>query len=245
MRDTQGIIERVRRISAGVQRVEIAIDPAQHGIQPGQFFLARVTRSLDPYLREPWIPVHRQGNTVTIERSLGFRYDPGQVVQMLGPLGKPVALNPKVRNVLLLAIESTPVSLLMLAEQAIQANQSVMLVLIGAAQNYPLEALPEELEVIRAPDQFSWTNQKQAIGWAEQVFAVAPPPDNGARYAQLVDLVREIRVELPKGYLTGFFQPPMPCGVGACGACLVRGRKREMPSCTEGPAFDLLDLVLG
>ena len=42
--------------------------------------------------------------------------------------------------------------------------------------------------------------------------------------------------------IIGLFQPPLPCGVGACQACLIRRDGEEVPTCLEGPAFDLTTL---
>jgi aerobic-type carbon monoxide dehydrogenase small subunit (CoxS/CutS family) len=51
--------------------------------------------------------------------------------------------------------------------------------------------------------------------------------------------VRRVRMNVPEGYAYGLFQPPMPCGVGACGACLVRSGGEDVAACVDGPAFDL------
>lgn len=244
MRDAQAIIERVKRTSATVQRLDVVVDAAQRGTQPGQHFLARLTESLDPYLREPWIPIRRQGNLLVIERPAGRLYQPGQVVTLLGPIGKPITLRDTVRTLLLIAYDATPASLLMLAEQAIQSKRSVTLVLVGSAQHYALEALPAEIEVLRGDEQGQWPEQKQNFGWADQIIAVAPPPSDLRRYARLVEDVRKVRVEVAEGYLTGLFQPPMPCGIGACQACLIRCPHHEVLACVDGPALDLLSVSL-
>lgn len=245
MRDAQTIIERVRRTSTALQRLEIAVESGHRSVQPGQHFLARLTESWDPYLREPWIPVHQQGNSITIERPAGHSYQPGQVVSLLGPVGKPISLRDSTRTLLLIAYDSTPASLLMLAEQALTAHIGVTLVLVGAAQQYALEALPAEIEVLRGDDKGEWPEQRQNFGWADQIIAIAPPPHDLKRYGRLLEAARTVRVEIPAGYLIGLFQPPMPCGVGACQACLIRCQHNEMLACIDGPAMDLLDVALG
>ncbi len=242
MNDLAAIIERVRRVSATTQRLDVAVEGASR-IQPGQHFLARLTESWDPYLREPWIPVKAYGKTVTIERPAGTVYQPGQMAHLLGPIGQPISLTESVRTLLLIAYDTTPTSLLMLASAALHRKISVTLALIGAARNYALEALPPELEIVRGDDQGEWPDQRASIGWADQIVAVSLPHDT-SRYTKLLEMAMRVRVELPHGYVRGLFQPPLPCGIGACGACLIACHRQEALACIEGPAFDLLRVTL-
>ncbi len=242
MQEAQAIIERVRRVSATIQRLDVAVDKPHRAISPGQLFLVRATTSLDPYLREPWTPVRCSNSHVVIERPVGPTYMAGQVVSLLGPVGKPIPLRETVRTLLLIANESTPASLLFLAERALARGAAVTLALIGSALHYPLEALPEEIEVIRGDDTGQWPNQPETLRWADQIVVVAPPPFDIPSYARVFQAIREARVEVPAQHVFGLFQPPMPCGVGACQACLVRRSGEETAACIDGPAFDLLTL---
>ena len=242
MREAEAIIERVRRVSATVQRLDVAVDKSHHTVGAGQLFLVRTTASLDPYLREPWTPVRIDGAYLVMERPAGQVYTPGQVIRLIGPVGKPIPLRESIRTLLLIAYEATPASLLLLAETALGRGLAVTLALVGAALHYPLEALPEELEVIRADDEGQWADQPETLRWAEQIVAVAPPPFDMTYYGKLLQNVRQARIEIPPQHVFGLFQPAMPCGVGACQACLVRSEGEEKPACVEGPAFDLLTL---
>src|ERR1044071_3670342 len=139
MHQAQAIIERVRRVSATIQRIDVAVDKPHQNPSAGQFFLARVTESLDPYLREPGIPGHCEGSSVIIERSAMESFAPGDVVNLLGPIGKPIPLRENARTLLLIAYEASPVSLLLLAETALKKGQGVLLALLGAALHYPID----------------------------------------------------------------------------------------------------------
>lgn len=238
MQESQVIIERVRRVGGAIQQLDIAVDVPQRTVQAGQVFLARATDSYDPYLREPWVPIRKRGGTVTVERSVTVTYQPGQVVGFLGPVGKPLLLRETARTLLLIAFDSTPAALLMLAEQALNVRVAVALALIGEAQYYPLEALPPEIEILRGEDA-TWQGQRDSIRWADQIVAVAPPPQDRAYYLKLRAAAKDARGEIAPGYVLGLFQPPMPCGVGACLACLVRVRGEDVAACVEGPTFDL------
>ncbi len=242
MQEAQAIIERIRRVSATLQRLDVALDKAHRSVAPGQFFLARVGESLDPYLREPWVPVRGQGSTLTVERPAGRVYAPGQVVSLIGPVGRPIPVKDSTRSLLLIAFEATPASLLMVAEAALGKGASVVLALLGRAADYPFEGLPQELEITRAEELGRWSERDNVFRWADQVIAVAPPPYDGPFYSNLLAAVREVRIDVASGAVVGLFQPPMPCGVGACGACLVRCGAEDIPACVEGPAFDLLSV---
>lgn len=244
MRDAQVIIERVRRSSSTVQQLELAVELSHRTVQPGQLFLARVTESLDPYLREPWTPIRKKGTVVTIERPIGVSFQPGQIISLLGPFGRPIPLRETTRTLLLIAYDATPAALLMLAEQALENRISVTLALVGSARHYPLDALPPEIEIVRGDDKSKLPTEKDYLKWADQIVAVAPPPGDLVRYRHLHDAIRSVKTEVPPGYATVLVQPPMPCGVGACQACLVRCHKGERLACVDGPAFDLPDISL-
>lgn len=246
MNDLSAIIERVRRVSANVVRLDIAVEAPQRNLQAGQHFLARLTESWDPYLREPWIPIRAQRSSVTIERQTGRGqqpYQPGQVVHLLGPIGQPISLIETARTLLLIAYDATPAALLMLADVAIQRRIAVALALIGTARSYALEALPPEIEIVRGADDGTWPEQHTSLTWADQVVAVAPPHDRSA-YARLLETITQVRVEAAPGYVSGLFQPSLPCGVGACGACAIACQRREVLACVDGPALDLLNVTL-
>ncbi len=84
MRESQAIIERIRRVNEHYHHLDLSVDEWLCQIKPGQSLLARVTDSWDPYLREHWWPVAVGPNRLTIERPASARYEPGQVVSVLG-----------------------------------------------------------------------------------------------------------------------------------------------------------------
>lgn len=243
MQQAQAIIERVKRVSSTIQRIDVALERSQQQFGPGQFFLARLTETFDPYLREPWTPIWHEGHAITIERNTIQEFAPGQVVNLLGPLGKPIPVKDTTRTLLLVAFESTPAALLLLAQNMLANGGAVALALLGRAVHYPVDALPTEVEVYRGDSDGNWLERTESIRWADQVVAVAPPPYDIPFYARLLQAIRDVRIEIPADYVLGLVQPPMPCGVGACQACLVRCGSDEIPACMDGPAFDMLSLT--
>lgn len=244
MKDTQAIIERVRRVNETHQHVHLAVDPSLSALLPGQSVLARLQDSWDPYLREQWWPVALANQKLVIERPVSRRYEPGQVVDVLGIVGQPFRFRRTLRNVLLMAMDTEPTPLLMPIASLLQNRVSVTLLLLGSAAGYGTAHLPPEVEVIHGDSDLNWPNRVITVGWADQVFVAVNPADEPGCFAKVWQTFRELRAEIPEGYLFGVFQPPLPCGVGACSACTVRQRGSVALVCADGPALDLKDIPL-
>jgi hypothetical protein len=246
MKETKAIIERVSRVSEHYQRLHLAVDDALNDLKPGQTVLARLLpERWDPYLREQWWPVEMKPNALVVERPGSLRYEPGQVVSLLGLVGQPYRYKRTLRNVLLLAYDAAPTPLIMSIQWLIANKVSVTMVLSGKATDYPAAHLPKEVEIIHADDTLQWANRVMTIGWADQVFAVTSQDDELGRFAYIYRLFRELRAELPKSYLFGVFQPVQPCGNGACQACMIPLQQQETSLiCLEGPALDLTTVAL-
>lgn len=244
MKDTQAIIERVRRVNDTHQHVHLAVDPSLSGIMPGQSVLARPSQRWDPYLREQWWPVGVGQQKLIVERPVSIPYEPGQVVDLLGVIGQPFRFRRLLRNVLLIAFDTEPTSLMMPVPSLIQNRISVTLVLLGSAASYGTAHLPPEVEVIHGDEDLNWPNRVITIGWADQVFVTVNPADELACFTKVWNTFRELRADIPNGYLFGVFRPPLPCGVGACSACMVRQRGETTLVCADGPALDLTEVPL-
>jgi hypothetical protein len=228
MKDTQAIIERVRRINADVQHLELAVDDSLTKIKPGQSLLVRVApfnpnfadEIWHPYLREQWYPVNMVNNKLLIERPTSIRYEPGQIVNAMGLIGQPIRFRKTARTVLLIAYNTPPTALLMTIPWLLGNKIAVTLVLLGSATDYGTQHLPPEIEVIRG--------------------SAGTQDDELLRFKKVMESFQNMRREVPKNYLFGVFQPTLACGVGACWCCAlkIQGMEDKLV-CTDGPAFDL------
>ncbi|MBN2472498.1 MAG: hypothetical protein JXN59_17355 [Anaerolineae bacterium] len=243
IRETQATIERVRRVSPTLQRIDLGVEEHLARLKPGQSLLARISdERWDPYLPEVWTPVAVDKLTITIERPARDQYLPGQVVSLLGPVGAPFPMRYNLRSLLLLALDAYPTPLVLLANMAVRSGIEVTLVLSGMAAEYPLEALPPELEVVTGSLEEGWPNQVTTIGWADQIISVANPRYRHELYPQLMARVHEMRAEIPKRFMLGLFEQPIPCGTGACQGCGVSCHGKHHLICVDGPALDLEDV---
>lgn len=243
-KETTATIERIRRVSANLQRLELGVDESLRRIKPGQYVLARPTDSWDPYLPQCWTPVALSNNTVTFEQPGTDHYQPGQTVTLLGPVGAPFPLRPNLRNLLLIALDTPLTALALLATLAVRSKVGVTLVRSGEAQRYPLDLLPQEVEVLEGDLDSGWPNQVMTLGWADQVIAVAEPVYRLEHYQRLVERISELRAQIPQRFFLGLFDQALLCGMGACQGCALPHEGGHKLICVDGPAQDLTKVIL-
>jgi hypothetical protein len=247
MNESHALIERLRRINNRYQYIELAVeDEALRKMKPGESLLVRPIEAEDdsihwePYLREQWWPAgFTPEGLLLIERPYHSRYYPQQELSVLGPIGRPYRFRKSLRNVLLIAYDTAPLPLTIMIGQLLHNKVSVTLVLLGKAQAYQTEHLAPEIEILPGDDDLTWPEQVMTLGWADQIFVVVKQDDELSRFSEILRLVKTLRIDVPQNYIFGIFQPWLPCGVGACSACMLRVENSLVPSCTKGPMFDL------
>lgn len=207
-------------------------------LAPGQFALARLAETFDPYLRQPFFPstLSESGFTVDLaanDPALRFLF-PGANVDVIGPLGNALPdLSPRSR--VLLIADSDPAVLLPLAARAIHSGGTATLLL---SARYPLDALHPEIE-LRLGDLPALAAEYAPA--ADQVFIHTQPSLHHSLHQSLI----QSRTFLPGDYAHALASLPMPCGSGACGACHVRTTRGHKLACLAGPFFPLAELELG
>lgn len=194
------------------------------------------------------------------------RLRPGDAVDMLGPLGRPFEVDPRSQHLLLIAGGLGIAGVRMLADEAIRAGRSVVL-LFGAATAadvYPSSLLPDEVEYLVATEDGSLGHHGRVTdllpayeAWADQAFACGPAP----MLAALARLAAGRRQRLGvavlgrkrgggrqdppgtpgarrKAFLQVSMEQRMGCAVGACLGCVVMGATGQPQRvCREGPVF--------
>ncbi len=251
MKESQAYIERIKRVNRDFQRLDLAVDQSLSHLLAGQALLARrIEKDYDaerwePYLRDLWFPVDiHASNILTIELPAREQFAPGQLLSLIGPVGQPFRFRQKLRNILLITYHSPPTPLLLMLPYLLERQVSVTMVLMGSARQYGTDHLPSEVEIIVAEDNLTWNDMVMTLGWADQVFAAVGPGDELSHFADIMRLMRDRRNEVPVNYAFGVLQRPLPCGVGACHACMLNLRGSQKLQCLDGPAFDLTTLRL-
>jgi dihydroorotate dehydrogenase electron transfer subunit len=219
--------------------------------------MARGWSRYDPVLRRP-LSIHRVERrdraspthlaVMAAESGRGTallaRAQPGDVWEVLGPLGKGYAIDAKARNVLLIGGGLGLSPLVLLAEEAVSQGKSVTLVQ-GAATDgslYPSHLLPPEVEAFAVTADGSAGRQgrvtdaaRDYLSWADQVFACGPW-GMYASLAQHSDLLQGKSCQVLAEVTA------MGCGFGVCLGCSVETVRGYRLACTEGPRFELMDL---
>jgi dihydroorotate dehydrogenase electron transfer subunit len=223
-------------------------------LTPGQFLHVRAGESADPLLRRPF-SVHRY-NRASGEFSLLFRCigrgtewlgrkQPGDLLDVLGPLGNGFHLRPNTKNLLLLAGGLGVASLTGLMDEAVAQGMAVTLVMGARCAEgiYPQRLVPAEVEY-QILTEDGCVGRKGLITdvipelapWADQVCACGPKAMLRTIAMQYYDLLRDKDVLVAMEEL-------MACGVGACLSCVIETKHGLQRTCVDGPIFRMRDIV--
>jgi len=237
-----------------VYRVEVESAEFEDA-QPGQF--AMVGCGEENLLRRP-MSIHQLSNKAGKSRlallykvvGRGTRWlserQPGEKLDLLLPLGNGFAINPTSPNLLLLAGGIGIAPIYFLAQQAVKEGHSVRLILGAqtARQLYPQKLLPPEIELVTVTEDGSAGRKGRLtdhwlefISSADQVFACGPV----AMYAAMAQQISGL--DQKPVYIS--LEVRMGCGLGICYSCTVKTRQGLKQVCTDGPVFDLADILWG
>ena len=244
------------------------------GAQAGQFVHVRTPDYSGLVLRRPFSinTYDRAAGEITVHfRVTGVgtewiaRTQPGESLEMLGPLGRPFERDQRTRHVLLVAGGLGMAGVRSMADEALAQGCDVT-VLFGAASAahvYPSSLLPDEVEYVVATDDGSFGHKgfvteliPQFEAWADQCFACGPQPMLAAlarlaagRRQRLgvarLGAKRSTTRNAPLGsaqarrraWLQVSMEQNMGCAVGACLGCVVMGVDGPQRVCREGPVF--------
>ncbi|MFC2018637.1 dihydroorotate dehydrogenase electron transfer subunit [Chloroflexota bacterium] len=169
----------------------------------------------------------------------------GDNIDLLGPLGNGYSLYPGSRHLLLVAGGIGIAPLYFLAQAALKAGYTVKL-LYGAqteAQIYPHHLLPPGIDLATATNDGTASKKGQvttllphSIDWSDQVLACGPVTMYRDMYARRKALLKSKPVQVSLEAIMG-------CGYGVCYGCTVKTRSGLKQVCSDGPVFDLRDII--
>ena len=230
---------RIREIRLEAQGQVAWIDcPAAAVPAPGQYLLANNTAEADAplatmlfptaydnagFLAVPLLP---NANNLT---ACSTAWMPGADLKLRGPLGQGFALPHSTRRLALIDLGGGALRLLPLVGAGLVNGADVALF-----SEAPPLLLPSSVEINPL------RSLGEGLGWADFI-AVDVSLDQVENLAELLCLPAGQHLPCPGQALVA---APMPCGGAAeCGACAVLVRRRWKLTCTDGPVFDLRDLV--
>ena len=227
-------------------------------VRPGQFVHVKCSMMADPLLRRP-LSVLRTGANPRNRLPAG-QYDvlydvvgrgtdllthlrPGDLVDVLGPLGQPFQIERTTNRLLLVGGGVGIVPLVALAEEALRRQLEVTLLagFRNARKAFPANLVPEEVEYVVATEDGSLGQAglvtaliPSYLTWADQLCACGPKP-----------MLKEL-TELPGNRTLPIqiaMEEHMGCAMGVCLGCVVPTRHGYQRVCRDGPVFPLEEMV--
>jgi len=172
------------------------------------------------------------------------RRQPGDELDVLGPLGRGYSVAPTSRRLLLVAGGVGVAPLVMLADEAVAKGLTVTLAMgaATAAAVYPSRLLPPEVECLVATEDGSLGREglvtdllAEPLAWADQVFACGP--------RGMIAALRRLPRRPGAAPIQVSLEERMGCGVGVCFGCVVETRQGLERVCQDGPVFTLDELA--
>ncbi len=244
-------VER-KAIAPAWWQLTFSIAKSEFQFGPGQFFLARCSAG---YLPRVILPQHA-GDFFTLLLSPttdpGLLWlvsrQPGDPLELQGPLGTGFSLPEQAQNLLLVSDNRLLSPLLYQMTLALAAGRAVTLAhgAKRAVELYPAANLPAEVEFAAATRDGSHGHRgpvsdllPNLLRWADAVCAVG----SAELYRTLKQQTALARLGISPGYLQALVTGPLwPCGVGACWGCAVNTTAGPKLACTDGPVFDLAEI---
>ena len=215
--------------------------------RPGQFVMVRCAEGMP--LRRP-LSLHQvDGDTFALLYAVigqGTAWlsgrQPGEELDVLGPLGNGFSLQPETANLLLVAGGMGIAPLTYLAQEAVGQGKAVRLLYGTPAAERCL--VPDGAGEIAATEDGSVGHCglvtdliPQHADWADQAFACGPLAmcrDMARRREELGLAGKAVQVSL---------EMRMGCGRGVCYSCTVKTKAGLKQVCKDGPVLDMDDVI--
>jgi dihydroorotate dehydrogenase electron transfer subunit len=239
-----------KEVMQGVHRITIDSLELTSSAKPGQFVMITCDEEAGRLLRRP-ISIHQiEGTSVSFLVAIvgkGTEWlanrQPGEKISWVGPMGNGFKIDPRSRNLLLVAGGMGIAPLCFLAGEALTAGLAVKM-LVGAktsCQICPTPYIPLGTDIITATEDGTAGEKgmvtgllSEYTGWADQVFVCGPLPMYKAIANQTDSPVKPVQVSL---------EVRMGCGLGFCYACTIKTRQGLKQVCKDGPVFNLQDVL--
>ncbi len=247
-----GIARPHARDILGVRCIWLACPEIAAEARPGQFVMVRCGGEC--VLPRPFSihQVNNDGITLLLNVWEGgrgtlwlSRRQPGENIDLFGPLGNGFSIDPGAKNLLLVAGGIGIAPMCFLAQEALTGHRPVML-LYGTpnAQRYPAHFLPPEIRVLNATDDGSVGAKCRVTellpgfaDWADQVFACGPV----SMYRDMAQRKQRLKIEGKPVQVS--LEVRMGCGLGVCYGCTVKTKSGLKQVCKDGPVFALDDIL--
>lgn len=240
------------RLSGGDELVTLQAPELASRAKPGQILAVRGgDSSFDPLPRYavPLAGADTPMGTITILLAGGASLagQRGEMLDLLGPIGRGWRLDEQTRNVVLIGAEADLGALLFMAAVATRRSCNVSL-LVGTEEGRParlgaLVPAAVEYQLARGASPAAAALDlldRSLLSWADALYTTLPVDT----YPLLGAAIRAARIRWQAAFAQGLLLPPMACFCGICDTCLVpEARRSPWRACTDGPQCDVRDFV--
>jgi dihydroorotate dehydrogenase electron transfer subunit len=249
------VVRNIAKITPNIYSMWLDCSEIAYSAKPGQFVQVEVSDSYEQFLCRPLsIADVKQDALRIIFRVIGKGTEilkekkPGKKLSILGPLGKAVAPN-RNKNIVLCAGGVGIAPLLLLAKNLYKTNNITLF--FGAKNKSELILLKEFKPLCDKIFLSTDDGSKGRKGFITDVLFssrdifknadciyVAGPKD-------MISKVSRFKFHDSGLKLFGFLEERMGCGCGICFGCAVKKKEDGyLRVCTDGPVFDLSQLLL-
>lgn len=262
--ETVQVLSNVQ-VDTGYYRIRLSCHREYAQARPGQFVMVRFPEQIDPLLPRPF-SIHRliKQAGVTTELELLYKVvgkgthilslrQPGDYLNLTGPLGRGFAVPPDVENIKIVAGGIGVAPMLFLVDYLIEQGHDLTAVevFLGGRSKADLLCLDEfsafGLPVHMTTDNGSSGDQCLVTDPLE-IAVVENRPDIIFACGPMEMLACVAGIADKSGVACQVsIETMMACGMGACLGCAVAGRKNSgkyLHACLNGPVFDIRELVL-
>ncbi|GAB4408134.1 MAG: hypothetical protein Kow00123_21160 [Anaerolineales bacterium] len=242
-------VAECRVLEPGLLWLRLRAPDVAASLRPGQFIAVVDRERLEPYLPTPLFPTHLSQDDIGCLVQVGERerwltaLSEGRAVQITGPLGNGFALNGKGRNLLVVSEGMDGLPLLPLVQEAAGRRLEISALTwspFSRAGLLPPGLLPSSAEYRSAVGTEALAGAlDETLRWADAVYAAGSP----ALYLALAEAIQRVRLRYARGFCQVLVRRAMACGLGVCGQCRIRLKRGSALVCTDGPVFDLRDVV--
>jgi len=215
--------------------------------QPGQFVMVRCGEKGEYQLRRPLSIHQREGDKIALLFSVvggGTQWlaqcQPGEKLDLLGPLGNGFSINHDAKKLLMIAGGIGIAPLVFLADEAFKRGLAVTMLYGAPTANQLYPHLPK-VKIITATEDGSQGEKGMITDLlpdftkdADQFFACGPL----AMYRVVAQMS-----ELKGKFVQISLEVRMGCGLGVCYGCTVKTKRGLKQVCKDGPVFELDDVL--
>lgn len=220
MRRIQARIEGLALGQSGNPLMRLSC-PRNHLPLPGQGFLA-CKLGTEQALRRALFPVGYSDDGFLTDIAPDPKWHLGDPLDLLGPLGSGFTPPPHSKRWLLLCMGRPPDRLLPLVEAGLKRGNAISL----SSQAIPRH-LSAQVELNPA--------LPEALAWADYL-AMDLRVEELTMLRAILELPTTAKLSYPAQVLLA---TELACGMGACHACAVPGKRKWLLACSDGPIFAL------